>query len=119
MKKLQKLILLFILLLSLKVEAKEYQETFIDKAEWISGDYVNKEKGGSIKYQQMYTIKRKSDGKFLYCIEPGVSIKNGKIVKGYDEDYLDVTKFTNEEWNRITKLAYYGYGYKDSKYNHP
>ncbi len=118
MKKLQKLFLILIILLSMKVSAKEYSETFIDKANWISGDYVNKEKGGSKKYQQMYTIKRKSDGKFVYCIEPGVSIKDGKLIKGYDEDYLDVTKFTTEEWDRITKLAYYGYGYKDNKYDH-
>ena len=68
MKKLLKLFLLFISILSINVKAKEYSETFIDKTEWISGDYVNKEKGGSTKYQQMYTIKRKSDGKFVYCI---------------------------------------------------
>ena len=117
MKKLIKIILL-LLCLTTQVHAKEYSESFIDKANWISGDYVNKQKGNSKKYQQMYTIKRKSDNKFVYCIEPGVSIKNGKIVKGYDEDYIDVTKFTEEQWDRITKLAYYGYGYKDSKYDH-
>ena len=118
MKKLLKLFLLFISIITLNVKANEYSETFIDKTEWISGDYVNKEKGGSTKYQQMYTIKRKSDGKFVYCIEPGMSIKDGKAIKGYDDDYLDVTKFREEEWDRITKLAYYGYGYKDNKYNH-
>ena len=118
MKKLLKLFLLFISIIALNVKANEYSETFIDKTEWISGDYVNKEKGGSTKYQQMYTIKRKSDGKFVYCIEPGMSIKDGKAIKGYDDDYLDVTKFREEEWDRITKLAYYGYGYKDNKYNH-
>ncbi len=118
MKKLLKLFLLFISIIALNVKANEYSETFIDKTEWISGDYVNKEKGGSTKYQQMYTIKRKSDGKFVYCIEPGISIKDGKAIKGYDDDYLDVTKFREEEWDRITKLAYYGYGYKDNKYNH-
>lgn len=117
MKKLFKIIILLLCLVT-HVKAKEYNESFIDKVDWISGDYVNKQKGSSIKYQQMYTIKRKSDNKFVYCIEPGVSIKDGKIVKGYDEDYLDVTKFTASEWDRITKLAYYGYGYQDSKYNH-
>ena len=117
MKKLIKIIL-FLLCLITQVEAEEYTESFIDKANWISGDYVNKQKGSSKKYQQMYTIKRKSDNKFVYCIEPGVSIKDGKLVKGYDEEYLDVTKFTQEQWDRITKLAYYGYGYKDNKYDH-
>jgi len=117
MKKLFKLFL-FMMCLITNVYAKEYQETFIDKVDWISGDYVNKTKGSSTKYQQMYTIKRKSDNKFVYCIEPGVSIVEGKVVIGYDDNYLDVTKFTNEEWDRITKLAYYGYGYKDEKYDH-
>lgn len=117
MKKLFKIIILLLCLIT-HVKAKEYNESFIDKVDWISGDYVNKQKGSSIKYQQMYTIKRKSDNKFVYCIEPGVSIKDGKIVKGYDDNYLDVTKFTSSEWDRITKLAYYGYGYKDNKYDH-
>ena len=117
MKKLFKLFL-FLLCLITNVYAKEYQETFIDKVDWISGDYVNKQKGSSTKYQQMYTIKRKSDNKFVYCIEPGVSIVEGKVVIGYDNNYLDVTKFTSEQWDRITKLAYYGYGYKDNNYDH-
>ena len=117
MKKTFIIFLLFVCLIT-HVKGKEYSETFLDKVNWISGDYVNKQKGSSKKYQQMYTIKRKSDNKFVYCIEPGVSIKEGKIVKGYDDDYLDVTKFTNKEWDRITKLAYYGYGYKDNKYDH-
>ena len=117
MKKLFKIIL-FLLCLITQVHAEEYTDSFIDKVEWISGDYVIKQKGSSKKYQQMYTIQRKSDKKFVYCIEPGVSINQGRLVKGYDDDILDVTKFTQQEWDRITKLAYYGYGYKDNKYNH-
>jgi outer membrane lipoprotein-sorting protein len=117
MKKIFKIIILLLCLVT-HVKAKEYSESFLDKVEWISGDYVIKQKGSSKKYQQMYTIKRKSDNKFIYCIEPGVSIKEGKVVIGYDDNYLDVTKFTSEQWDRITKLAYYGYGYKDSKYDH-
>ncbi len=117
MKKIFKIIILLLCLVT-HVKAKEYSESFLDKVEWISGDYVIKQKGSSKKYQQMYTIKRKSDNKFIYCIEPGVSIKEGKVVIGYDDNYLDVTKFTSEQWDRITKLAYYGYGYKDSNYDH-
>ena len=117
MKKLIK-IFLFLLCLITQVHAEEYTDSFIDKVEWISGDYVIKQKGSSKKYQQMYTIQRKSDKRFVYCIEPGVSINQGRLVKGYDEDILDVTKFSEQEWDRITKLAYYGYGYKDNKYDH-
>ena len=73
MKKLFKIIL-FLLCLVTHVKAKEYEETFLDKVEWINGDYVNKQKGSSKKYQQMYTIRRKSDKKFVYCIEPGKSV---------------------------------------------
>ena len=117
MKKLFKIIILLLCFIT-QVKAKEYSESFLDKVEWISGDYVIKQKGSSKKYQQMYTIKRKSDNKFVYCIEPGVSIVEGKVIIGYDDNYLDVTNFSSEQWDRITKLAYYGYGYKDGKYDH-
>ena len=117
MKKLIKIFLLLLCLIT-HVRGAEYSDSFIDKVEWISGDYVIKQKGSSKKYQQMYTIQRKSDKRFVYCIEPGVSINQGRLVKGYDEDILDVTKFSEKQWDRITKLAYYGYGYKDSKYDH-
>ena len=56
------------------VNASTYNETFNDKSQWISGDYILKVKGSTRKYQQMTVITRNSDGSFVYCIEPGTQV---------------------------------------------
>ena len=88
-----------------------YNETFNDKSQWISGDYILKVKGSTRKYQQMTVITRNSDGSFVYCIEPGTPVSDGAVYPGQDFDQSYVGQMTQEQWRRITLLAYYGYGY--------
>ena len=97
------------------VNASTYNETFNDKSQWISGDYILKVKGSTRKYQQMTVITRNSDGSFVYCIEPGTPVSDGAVYPGQDFDQSYVGQMTQEQWRRITLLAYYGYGYG----NHP
>ena len=93
------------------VNASTYNETFNDKSQWISGDYILKVKGSTRKYQQMTVITRNSDGSFVYCIEPGTPVSDGTVYPGQDFDQSYVGQMTQEQWRRITLLAYYGYGY--------
>lgn len=93
------------------VNASTYNETFNDKSQWISGDYILKVKGITRKYQQMTVITRNSDGSFVYCIEPGTPVSDGAVYPGQDFDQSYVGQMTQEQWRRITLLAYYGYGY--------
>ena len=93
------------------VNASTYNETFNDKSQWISGDYILKVKGSTRKYQQMTVITRNSDGSFVYCIEPGTPVSDGAVYPGQDFDQSYVGQMTQEQWRRITLLAYYGYGY--------
>ena len=93
------------------VNASTYNETFNDKSQWISGDYILKVKGSTRKYQQMTVITRNSDGSFDYCIEPGTPVSDGAVYPGQDFDQSYVGQMTQEQWRRITLLAYYGYGY--------
>ena len=93
------------------VNASTYNETFNDKSQWISGDYILKVKGSTRKYQQMTVITRNSDGSFVYCIEPGTPVSDGVVYPGQDFDQSYVGQMTQEQWRRITLLAYYGYGY--------
>ena len=93
------------------VNASTYNETFNDKSQWISGDYILKVKGSTRKYQQMTVITRNSDGSFVYCIEPGTPVSDGAVYPGQDFDQFYVGQMTQEQWRRITLLAYYGYGY--------
>lgn len=93
------------------VNASTYNETFNDKSQWINGDYILKVKGSTRKYQQMTVITRNSDGSFVYCIEPGTPVSDGAVYPGQDFDQSYVGQMTQEQWRRITLLAYYGYGY--------
>ncbi|HIT21795.1 MAG TPA: Cys-Gln thioester bond-forming surface protein [Candidatus Scybalousia intestinigallinarum] len=93
------------------VNASTYNETFNDKSQWISGDYILKVKESTRKYQQMTVITRNSDGSFVYCIEPGTPVSDGAVYPGQDFDQSYVGQMTQEQWRRITLLAYYGYGY--------
>lgn len=110
------LVLIVIVMFTNTVNAQEYQDKINEHGMWIPNEFVNKTKNGSTKYQQMTLIVRESDGRFLYCIQPGKSIKENSIFKGYEGK---VTSFIGDsEWIRIKKLAYFGYGYKDENYDH-
>lgn len=91
--------------------AKEYRNRFDDIAKWIPNTYIVKEKDGRKKYQQMSLIKRREDGQFVYCIEPGAAFDKNAFLIGYDENHASWANITEEEWQKIMLLAYYGYGY--------
>ncbi|MBE6161095.1 MAG: hypothetical protein E7158_02585 [Firmicutes bacterium] len=119
LKKIGFLVVLIVLFLSTKnVYASIYEDKVNEHGMWISNEYVTKEKNGIKKYQQMTKIVRNSDGRFLYCIEPGKSIDENEIFTGYDDNQKDYANLSEEKWNKIKLLAYYGYGYKDDYYDH-
>ena len=100
------------------VQAQTYTAQFNDKYQWIPNTFVNKEKGGNTKYQQLAVIARKSDNQFVYCIEPGTPLDSSQTYDGQDYDQSYVANMTQSQWRRIQLLAYYGYGYSDSEVNH-
>lgn len=104
---------------ALEVHASTYSEQFNDKYMWIPNTYVNKqESNGTIHYQQLTMITRKSDNQFVYCIEPGTGLNTNETYTGYDSDQAYVSNMTQAQWRRIQLLAYYGYGYSDSAVDH-
>ena len=100
------------------VKAEEYSDKFIEHYKWIYNDYVVKEKKGTRKYQQMSVTVRNSDKQFVYCVEPGTPIKKNNVYVGSDFNQAYIANMTEEEWEKISLIAYYGYGYFDSKVNH-
>ena len=97
---------------TLNVSASTYTESFNEKSKWLPNTFIAKEKGSTKKYQQLTVITRNSDGQFVYCIEPGTPLGDA-IHTGQDYDQAYVANMTNEQWRRISLLAYYGYGYGD------
>lgn len=100
------------------VKAEEYSDKFIEHYKWIYNDYVVKQKKGTRKYQQMSVTVRNSDKQFVYCVEPGTPIKKNNVYVGSDFNQAYIANMTEKEWERISLIAYYGYGYFDSKVNH-
>ncbi len=85
-----------------------HAESFTDGA-YIPNLYVNKQhaNGVGFRYQQARFLIRKSDGAKAYCIEPWEVI-NEQIV--YDHA-INVNDITNEMWQKMATIAYFGYGY--------
>ena len=101
----------------MNVKAATYSDVINDGGNWIANNYVVKEHGSTRKYQQMNIITHRSDGHFVYCVQPGVPIQE-KPVTGYDSDWAIVSNMTQAQWNRVSQLAYYGYGYQDASHDH-
>lgn len=108
-------IILFILgilaIFTEKVFAQTYSDSFIEVSKYVPNAYISKKNGSTVKYQQLSVITRKSNGQFVYCIEPLIKIKEGLVVIGQDYDQDVVANMSLEEWRRVNLLAYYGYMY--------
>ena len=99
-------IVLFICFIS-NVEAKELfhlGERVPDVVIYM--DRVNKQ-----VYYQPKKIYRNTTNELVYCIQPGVVLSSNE----YDsyEDFNDIFNITEEKFNKIKLIAYYGYNYKD------
>ena len=94
------------------VNAEQYIGEAIWPSEYISNVYIRKVRSdGYIRYQQAQFIRRSEDNAFVYCLQPFVIIDNNYIYNIAREDYEVYLNMTKEQWNRISLLAYYGYGY--------
>lgn len=113
MKRLIKItILLLSIFLSIKVDV--YASTYSDKfiiSDVIDNIFYAKEKNGVIEYRKAKFKRRVDDGKIVYCIEPFVDMVENTSYKGYDYNYESLLKISKEDWERISLLSYYGYGY--------
>lgn len=119
MKKILKIMLLFFLIVpTIVANASDYSDKFIERYKWIPNDFIIKQKGSIKKYQQLSVIVRESDKQFVYCVEPGVSIDKNKVYIGSDVNQPYLSNMTEEQWNKILLISYYGYGYSDNNVDH-
>ena len=114
-------VFLFSAFLGIKnVHAEQYTGQAIWPSEKIANIYIKKfREDGYIKYQQAAFIRRSEDNKFVYCLQPYVEIDNNLPYYNIERrDYATVLNMTEEQWDRISLLAYYGYGYDKNGYDH-
>mgnify|MGYP003293357869 CR=1 FL=1 len=95
----------------IEVKAASTYNGKIKASEYVSKTYVKMVKtNGYAKYLQVQVIRRSTDNEFVYCIQPFVSVVDDTYKVTYD-DYLSVMGMTEDQWERISLLAYYGYKY--------
>jgi len=110
------IILLTLLFIFMGLKTNVYASTYTDKfyiSEEIEGISYAKEKDGKISYRKAIFKKRRSDNKIVYCIEPFSDLKEEFNYSGYDYNYEKLLNLSKEDWNRISLLSYYGYGYEN------
>lgn len=84
----------------------------IYSAEKIDGMYIRKiSNSGKEVTRHGGFIRRVSDNQFVYCVEPFVDLVNNHTYDIYDSNYTAILNITDEIWNRISLIAYYGYQY--------
>ena len=81
----------------------------IYSAEKIDGMYIRKiSNSGKEVTRHGGFIRRVSDNQFVYCVEPFVDLVNNHTYDIYDSNYTAILNITDEIWNRISLIAYYG-----------
>ena len=106
----KKLLLMLVLFLLCIVNVNALTDKFYME-EWIDNIYLKKVNSKIISYEKARFMKKKSDGALVYCIEPFKYMSEEEKYNGYTEDYAKKLGISEATWNKITLIAYYGYGY--------
>ncbi len=110
MKKILKLILCVLPFMVFMSTVRAREEVYIYLGDEIPNVRLHLKTPTVEKNKKMYEIWNRNTGKLVYCVEPGVVLKNGYF-EGYpDLDQLALN-FDDEDWNYMRTIAYYGYGY--------
>lgn len=105
------IVALFVFFLGITNIKAELYNGEMKKGEYIPNVYIKKiRSNGKGQYKQMAFL-RKSDGEAVYCIQPFVDVIAGAKYNVTSEDVEQLAGLSKEQWDRMKRLAYYGYGY--------
>lgn len=97
--------------LNTKVQAETTNEGF-KMSEYIDNMYIKKTRDdGSREYKQGRILRRTSDNKFVYCLQPFVEINHNIAYNFTMKDYAQIMNLSEEQWQKVALIAYYGYQY--------
>lgn len=110
----KKIILMIVVLLGIFIPTKIYalEDSFYE-GEYIPNAYIKKIKDNTGKYEQMRVFRRNGDNRVVYCLELWNKMNSNKSIVGYDINQANHLGIDNYKWQRISLLAYYGYGYNN------
>ena len=108
-------IFIFLLLFSFIIEIKAYS---FKSGDLIDGVYVLKIDESGVKEYKKGRFIIDDDGNYVYCLEPFVRIKKGETYNEYETDFAKKLGISEELWQKVNLINYYGYEYKDDTHNH-
>ncbi len=59
-----------------------------------------------------------NEGDYVYCLEPFVKVNNNSSYNKYTDNFAKNLGLSDELWEKINLISYYGYQYKDDTHNH-
>lgn len=112
MKRLLQTLLFFIVLIGAAKNVYAAEQNYIYLGDEIPGVRLHLKTPTVEKNKKMYEILNRNTGEHVYCIEPGVVLKNGYMTAYREVEDLDID-ITDEDWLYLRLIAYLGYGYED------
>lgn len=104
-------IIVAIIVFCMKGQAVNIVDQFYEEGK-IEGLWTVRQEPNGLKHQERARIiRRRRDNKLAYCVEPFQSLIDDLAVTGITENQAAALNISEETWNRIELLAYYGYGY--------
>ena len=88
------------------------EQAYISLGEEIPGIRLYLKTPTVEKYKKMYQIINETTNELVYCVEPGVILKDGYFEAYQSLDFFPID-LTYEQWNHARTIAHYGYGYQD------
>ena len=104
--------LILLLLLTLFVPNVKAETTNFTLGNKIEGEYVRKTLNGEKWTKSMTFLRRTSDGRITYCVEPWEHITTYDLEKKTGKE-AEALGYTEELWDKLRLTAYYGYGYQN------
>ncbi len=91
---------------------------FYNTKEKVEGMWITRIDKEASDYNSPFVLRRKSDSSFVYCLEPIVALNQTEDYLAFDTN-KDVLNISEEDFERISNLAYFGYlypGHEDIKW---
>lgn len=106
-------LLIFMFMLIIDVKALSFKGGDV-----IKNVFVLKVKENGEKEYKKGQFIIDNEGDYVYCLEPFVKVNNNSSYNKYTDNYAKNLGLSDELWEKINLISYYGYQYKDDTHNH-
>ena len=106
-------LLIFMFMLIIDVKALSFKGGDV-----IKNVFVLKVKENGEKEYKKGQFIIDGEGDYVYCLEPFVKVNNNSLYNKYTNNFAKNLGLSDELWEKINLISYYGYQYKDDTHNH-